>query len=119
MAEPLNILARLAAPVPRPRNHLIRYRGILAPNARYRRLGVPVPPPALLDGDIHTEPSAGGRRRTWYGAMRISRRIMSRNLQSGGAAAPVFLCGRPFDRGSPKSACRALAADLAMTADIN
>ena len=34
--EPLDFLARLAALVPRPRGHLIRYHGIFAPNARHR-----------------------------------------------------------------------------------
>jgi len=43
--EPLDFLARLAALVPRPRSHLIRFHGVLAPNARHRRLVVPVPPP--------------------------------------------------------------------------
>jgi len=43
--EPLDFLARLAALVPRPRSHLIRFQGVLAPNARHRRLVVPVPPP--------------------------------------------------------------------------
>ena len=35
--EPLDFLARLAALVPRPRSHLLRYHGVLAPNARHRR----------------------------------------------------------------------------------
>ena len=36
--EPLDFLARLAALVPRPRTHLIRYHGVFAPNARHRAL---------------------------------------------------------------------------------
>jgi hypothetical protein len=36
--EPHDFIARLAALVPRPRTHLIRYHGVFAPNARYRRL---------------------------------------------------------------------------------
>ena len=38
--ETLDFLARLAALVPRPRSHLLRYHGVLAPNARHRRLVV-------------------------------------------------------------------------------
>lgn len=36
--EPHDFIARLAALVPRPRTHLIRYHGLLAPNARHRHL---------------------------------------------------------------------------------
>ncbi len=36
--EPNDFIARLAALVPRPRAHLIRYHGLFAPNARHRHL---------------------------------------------------------------------------------
>ena len=39
--EPLDFLAKLAALVPRPRANLIRYHGILAPNAKHRSQVVP------------------------------------------------------------------------------
>ena len=39
--EPLEFLQRLAALVPRPRLNLIRYHGVLAPNAKLRALIVP------------------------------------------------------------------------------
>ena len=39
--EPLDFIVRLAALVPRPRAHLVRYHGLFAPNARHRRLIVP------------------------------------------------------------------------------
>jgi len=39
--SPLELMQRLAALVPRPRLHLIRYHGVLAPNARLRPLVVP------------------------------------------------------------------------------
>jgi len=54
--EPLDFLARLAALVPRPRSHLLRYHGVLAPNARHRRLVVPAPgpTPAARDDDEDT-----------------------------------------------------------------
>jgi len=45
MSKP-QVLARLAALVPRPRSHLIRFHGLFAPNARHRRLVVPGPAPA-------------------------------------------------------------------------
>ena len=39
--SPLEWLQRLAALVPRPRMHLIRYHGVLAPNAKWRSHIVP------------------------------------------------------------------------------
>ena len=41
--EPLDFLARLAALVPRPRGNLVRYHGILAPNAKHRNAVTPNP----------------------------------------------------------------------------
>lgn len=38
-------MQRLAALVPRPRLHLIRFHGVLAPNAKLRLLVVPQGPP--------------------------------------------------------------------------
>jgi hypothetical protein len=44
--SPLEFMQRLAALVPRPRLHLIRFHGVLAPNAKLRALVVPQGPPA-------------------------------------------------------------------------
>ena len=44
MMSPLEFMQRLAALVPRPRLHLIRCHGVLAPNARLRALVVPQEP---------------------------------------------------------------------------
>ena len=41
---PLEFMQRLAALVPRPRLHLIRFHGVLAPNAKLRALVVPQEP---------------------------------------------------------------------------
>jgi hypothetical protein len=41
--EPLEFMERLAALVPRPRLHLIRFHGVLAPNAKLRSKFVPAP----------------------------------------------------------------------------
>ena len=43
--NPLEFMQRLAALVPRPRLHLIRFHGVLAPNAKLRSLVVPQGPP--------------------------------------------------------------------------
>ena len=50
--SPLEFLQRLAALVPRPRLHLIRFHGVSAPNAKLRSLVVPQGPPA------HEEPAS-------------------------------------------------------------
>ena len=36
---PMEFMQRLAALVPRPRLHLIRFQGVLAPNAKLRKAG--------------------------------------------------------------------------------
>ena len=54
--SPLEFMQRLAALVPRPRLHLIRYHGVLAPNAKLRARVVPQQPPAL--GHAATEVEA-------------------------------------------------------------
>jgi hypothetical protein len=56
--SPLELMQRLAALVPRPRLHLIRYHGVLAPNAKLRARVVPQGPPAL--GHATTGPRCGG-----------------------------------------------------------
>jgi hypothetical protein len=45
--DPLSLLSRLCTLVPPPRQHQIRYAGVLAANAKWRRFVVP--PPAKLD----------------------------------------------------------------------
>ena len=47
--EPLDFLARLAALIPRPRSHLVRYHGVFAPNARHRALLVEKPRVRILN----------------------------------------------------------------------
>lgn len=54
--SPLEFMQRLAALVPRPRLHLIRCHGVLAPNAKLRPLVVPQDPPAQTQAA--TEPAA-------------------------------------------------------------
>jgi hypothetical protein len=71
--EPLEFMERLAALVPRPRLHLIRFHGVLAPNAKLRSKIVPAPaPPApartswarllkrVFDIDVEQCPNCGG-----------------------------------------------------------
>ena len=48
---PMEFMQRLAALVPRPRLHLIRFHGALAPNAKLRSQVVPVPPARTTAGE--------------------------------------------------------------------
>ena len=50
---PMEFMQRLAALVPRPRLHLIRFHGVLAPNAKLRKAVVPVPPTASEPAPMH------------------------------------------------------------------
>jgi hypothetical protein len=54
--SPLEFMQRLAALVPRPRLHLIRFHGVLAPNAKLRPLVVPQRP--LEQGELAVQPAA-------------------------------------------------------------
>ena len=69
----------LAALVPAPRRHVLRYHGTLAPNAKWRRLIVPATPlptarHACADEGEAQESSrvatAGGSRMSWADLMR-------------------------------------------------
>jgi len=62
--EPQAFMQRLAALVPRPRLHLIRFHGVLAPNAKLR--GAVIPQPEQSDnapGQEHTHGQAA--RMSW------------------------------------------------------
>ena len=49
--ESLDFMARLAALVPRPRVHLVRYHGLFAPNAKHRHRIVKHTPSTTRYGD--------------------------------------------------------------------
>jgi hypothetical protein len=82
--SPLEFMQRLAALVPRPRLHLIRFHGVLAPNAKLRAMVVPQAPvepadvalPAGCELTCATERSA----------------ITAVTLQPRPAAAPIRRC---------------------------
>ena len=62
--SPLEFLQRLAALVPRPRLHLIRFHGVLAPHAKLRAQIVPSAPAhahEACDHHAQTPPEAPGR----------------------------------------------------------
>jgi hypothetical protein len=85
--SPLELMQRLAALVPRPRLHLIRFHGVLAPNAKLRPLVVPQEPPAqaqaateaavAADCEVETA-QARPRRISWA---RLLKRVFDIDMQ--------------------------------------
>ena len=61
----MHVIARLAALVPRRRCHLVRYHGVLAPNARHRHLVVPTPPPEPAHDEAEATGSPTRAAMTW------------------------------------------------------
>ena len=65
----MEFMQRLAALVPRPRLHLIRFHGVLAPNAKLKSRVVPVPASvarkkrSVLRGAIRSESNSMLRKR--------------------------------------------------------
>ena len=67
VVSPLELIEKLAALVPPPRIHLIRYHGVLAPNAADRALIVPAPAPTdgAREETTGQVPLARSQRLTW------------------------------------------------------
>ncbi len=72
-------MQRLAALVPRPRLHLIRFHGVLAPNAKLRLLVVPQGPPKDEEAAGVAAPAAqceADTAQVWPGRISWARRLM-------------------------------------------
>jgi hypothetical protein len=76
---PMEFMQRLAALVPRPRLHLIRFHGVLAPNAKLRSQVVPTPAPqtTIGEGDCEHEHSKP-LRMTWA---RLLKRVFDIDIE--------------------------------------
>ena len=91
--SPLEFMQHLAALVPRPRLHLIRFHGVLAPNARLRAAIVPGPPESEpADEDAHGAPA----RMNWA---RLLKRVFGIDIahcpQCGGALKIIAAIEEP------------------------
>ncbi len=84
--SPLEFMQRLAALVPRPRLHLIRFHGVLAPNAKLRALVVPHGPAdeprgdeiaAAAEREVETVQARPGR----IGWARLLKRVFDIDMQ--------------------------------------
>ena len=71
--DPLSLLSRLAASVPAPGRHTVRYAGVLASASKLRPRIVPKPPAVEVaqDAGEATKPKrAGCRYRSWASQLR-------------------------------------------------
>ena len=99
---PMEFMQRLAALVPRPRLHLIRFHGVLAPNAKLRSKVVPTAAQQTTAGEgdcehAHSQPL----RMTWA---RLLKRVFdididALGLESAAAASGQSAAGGGFVRG--------------------
>ena len=72
-------MQRLAALVPRPRLHLIRFHGVLAPNAKLRSQVVPVPAQQTTKGEGDCEHAhSKAVRMTWA---RLLKRVFDIDIE--------------------------------------
>jgi hypothetical protein len=77
--EPLEFMERLAALVPRPRLHLIRFHGVLAPNAKWRSEIIPTPPePATKPANDHAQAQGSPARMSWA---RLLKRVFDIDIE--------------------------------------
>ena len=83
--SPLEIMQRLAALVPRPRLHLIRFHGVLAPNSKLRTLMVPQEPepPAQAQAapPAECEANCAHRRPARLSWAKLLRRVFELDLE--------------------------------------
>jgi len=99
--SPLEFIQRLAALVPRPRLHLIRFHGVLAPNAKLGAMVVPQEP----EQPAQAAPATDGQAQcAHHRPMRLSWAAVASVLPS--RAVAVQATRRPGPRGSAASELR-------------
>jgi hypothetical protein len=110
--DPLSLLTRLCAAVPPPRQHTIRYAGVLAAAAKWRAAIVPVPPspdgdtalapaaapPANGPGSAPAPPTHRSRYRPWIALLRRTFALDLRTCEScGGPTKVIALVTDPLE----------------------
>ena len=99
--EPLEFMERLAVLVPRPRLHLIRFHGVLAPNAKLRSQIVPAPAQRATEPPTdHAQGQGETPRMSWA---RLLKRVFDADVQHcpnrGGALKIIIACPEPSSKG--------------------
>ena len=77
----LEFMQRLAALVPRPRLHLIRFHGVLAPNAKLRALVVPQEPEAPEAKPAECEANCAHHRPVRLSWAKLLKRVFDLDLE--------------------------------------
>jgi hypothetical protein len=72
LLEPIELMERLAAQIPKPRINLVLYSGVLAPNAKLRAAAVRHARPAPMLEPPATETQTRAERETWSELMRLT-----------------------------------------------
>jgi hypothetical protein len=72
LLEPIELMERLAAQIPKPRINLVLYSGVLAPNAKLRAQVVPFGRPAPMPERPATETQTRAERESWAALMRVT-----------------------------------------------
>ena len=97
--EPLDFMERLAALVPRPRLHLIRFHGVLAPNAKLRSKIIPTPPERTPEtASDHAHAQGAPARLSWA---RLHKRVFDIDIEhcpNCGGALKIIACPEPRRR---------------------
>jgi hypothetical protein len=70
--DPIELMERLAAQIPKPRINLVLYAGVLAPNAKLRAEVVRHARPTALPDPPATETQTRSERETWSELMRVT-----------------------------------------------
>jgi hypothetical protein len=90
---PLQFMQRLAARVPRPPLHLIRFHGVLAPNAKWRREIIStLPEPATKPANDHAQAQGSPARMSWA---RLLKRVFDIDIErcpNCGGALKIIAC---------------------------
>jgi hypothetical protein len=98
--EPLEFMERLAALVPRPRLHLIRFHGVLAPNAKLRSQIVPAPAQRATESSSEDAHAQGApARMSWA---RLLKRVFDIDVErcpNCGGALKIIACPEPSSKG--------------------
>ncbi len=70
--EPIELMERLAAQIPKPRINLVLYAGVLAPNAKLRSEVITHERPAALSAEPATETLTRSERESWAALMHVT-----------------------------------------------
>ena len=96
---PLEFMQRLAALVPRPRLHLIRFHGVLAPNAKLRSKIVPAPAERATETSSEDAHAQGApARMSWARLLKRVFDIESNTARTAAAALKIIACASKIRR---------------------